>query len=72
MIGKLTINYGFLIGPQIPIHSWGLEQGFWRCFAKGLNQKIVKSVAQDTDSPAFRILHKILNSILEDFGLGSC
>ena len=70
--GKLTINYGFLTGPQIPIHGWGLEQGFWCCLADRLNQRIVKSVVQDTDSPALRILHRILNSILEDFGLGSC
>lgn len=61
-----------LTGPQIPIHGWGLEQGFWCCFAKGLNQSFVKSVAQDTDSPVLRFLHRILNSILEDFGLGSC
>ena len=66
--GKLTINYGFLTGPQIPIHGWGLEQGFWCCLADRLNQRIVKSVVQDTDSPALRILHRILNSILEDFG----
>ena len=71
LIGKLIINYGFLTGPQIPIHSWSLEQGFRRCFADGLNQSLVISVVQDIDSPALRILHRILNSILEDFGLGS-
>ena len=45
------INNGFLTG-----QSWGvlksrytggsLEQGFWRCFADGLNQSLVLSVAQ--------------------------
>ena len=28
------------------LHRWGPEQGFRRCFADGLNQSLVSSVAQ--------------------------
>ena len=63
---------------QFLAHRWGLEQGFQRCFAEGLNQSLVLSVAQASVSlrktQGFRILlftvlmhilaHKLLMLIL--------
>ena len=31
---------------QIPVHRWGPEQRFRRCFADGLDQSLLSSVAQ--------------------------
>ena len=44
------IDNGFVNRPmmrptQILVHRWGPEQGFWSCFADGLNKSLVSSVA---------------------------
>ena len=46
------------------LKSWytgeGPELGFWRCFADGLNQSLVSSVAQA------RLLHDLLFDVIKD------
>ena len=49
LIGKSTMAFfkrPVMLRTQIRIHRWGPEQGFRRCFADGLNQSLVSSVAQ--------------------------
>ena len=55
---------------QILMHRQGPEQGFWRCFADGLNQNLVLSVAQanknkDPDKRVFLgVAETIVSSLL--------
>ena len=50
LIGKLTIAFFKQVSHGAVIKSWytggGPEQGFWHCFADGLDQSLVSSVAQ--------------------------
>ena len=49
LIGKSTMPFfkrPVMLRTQIRIHRWGPEQGFRGCFAEGLNQSLVSSVAQ--------------------------
>ena len=54
---------------HILVHRWGggLEQGFWRSFADGLNQSLTLSVAQATPNGELtcRLINLLLSSLFQ-------
>ena len=59
-IDNVFINRPIMARSQILVHRWGpAEQGSQRCFADGLNQSLVSSVAQGARIVAVTVIYAI-------------